>query len=64
MSEKNLEERININFCVKIGKRVSETVALLTLTYGEYATKKLSVSEWHRRFKEAREDVQDDQNSG
>jgi histone-lysine N-methyltransferase SETMAR len=26
--------------------------------------KKLSVSEWHRRFKEWQEDVQDDQRSG
>jgi hypothetical protein len=25
MSDKNLEQRINIKFCVKIGKRASET---------------------------------------
>jgi len=30
------------------------------VAYGEYAMKKLSVFEWHRRFKEGREDVQDD----
>jgi len=36
MSEKNLEQRINIKFCVKIGKIVSETLALLTVAYGEY----------------------------
>jgi hypothetical protein len=35
MSEKNLGQRINIKFCVKIGKRGSETLALLTVTYGE-----------------------------
>ena len=63
-SGKNLEQRINIKFCVKIGKSVSETLALLTVAYDEYTMKKLSVFEWHRRFKEGREDVQDDPRSG
>jgi hypothetical protein len=65
MSDKNLEQRINIKFCVKIGKTASETLAaLLTVAYGEYALEKSSVFEWHRRFKEGREDVQDDPRSG
>jgi len=37
---------------VKIGKSDSETLALLTVAYGEYAMKKRSVFEWHRQFKE------------
>jgi hypothetical protein len=53
MSNKNLEQRINkIKFCAKIGKGASETLALLTLAYGEYAVKISSVFEWHRRLKE------------
>jgi hypothetical protein len=40
MSDKNLEHQINIKFYVKIGKSASETLALLTLAYGEYAMKK------------------------
>jgi len=64
MSDKNLEQRINIRFCVKIGKTASETLAILTVAYGEYAMKKLSVFEWHRWFKEGREDVQHDPRSG
>jgi hypothetical protein len=51
MSNKNLKQRMNIKFCVKIGKSASETLALLTVAYGEYATKKSSVFERHRRFK-------------
>ena len=43
MSDKNLEQRINIKFCVKIGKSASETLALLTMTYVENAMKKSSV---------------------
>jgi hypothetical protein len=38
-------------------------LALLTLAYGEYTTKKSSVLEWHRRFEEGPEDVQDDPRS-
>jgi TRAP-type uncharacterized transport system substrate-binding protein len=42
MSDKNLEQRINIKFCVKIGNSSSETLALLTVAYGEYAMMKMS----------------------
>jgi len=64
MSDRNLEQWINIKFCVKIGKGASETLALLTVAYGEYAKKKSSVFEWHRWFKEEREDVHDDPRCG
>jgi dihydroneopterin aldolase len=37
MSEKNLEQWINIKFYVKIGKSATETSAPLTVAYGEYA---------------------------
>jgi hypothetical protein len=40
MSDKNLEQGINIKFCVKIGKSASETLALLTVACDDYATKK------------------------
>jgi hypothetical protein len=49
---------------VKTGKSVNEILALLTLAYGEYALKKLSVLELHRQFKEGRKYVQDDPRSG
>jgi hypothetical protein len=35
MSDKNLEQQINIKFGEKIGKSASETLALLTVAYGE-----------------------------
>jgi hypothetical protein len=38
--DKNVEQRINIKFCVKMGECASGTLALLTLAYGEYAMKK------------------------
>jgi len=49
---------------MKIGKSASETLALLTVACDEYAMKKSSVFEWRRRFKEGREDVQDDPRIG
>ena len=52
MSDKNLEQRINIKVCVKIDKSASETLTLLTVAYSEKAMKKSSVLEWHRWFKE------------
>jgi hypothetical protein len=64
MSDKNLEQWIIIRFCVKIGKSASETLALLTVAYVEYAMKKSSIFEWHRRFKEGRENGQNDPKSG
>jgi hypothetical protein len=64
MSDKNLEQWINMKFCVRIDRSASETLALLTVAYGECAMKKSSVFEWHRRFKEGQEDVQDDPRSG
>ncbi|PNF20605.1 hypothetical protein B7P43_G04264, partial [Cryptotermes secundus] len=42
----------------------SNTLTLLTVAYDEYAMKKSSAFEWHRRLKEGREDVQDDPRSG
>jgi hypothetical protein len=64
MSDKKLEHRMNIKFCVKNGNSTSETLALLTVAYGEYDMKKSSVFKWHRWFKEGLEDVQDDPRSG
>jgi hypothetical protein len=63
MSDKNLEQRINIKFCVNIGKSASETLVLLTVAYSEYTMKKSGVFESHRPFKKGRENVQDDPRS-
>jgi hypothetical protein len=60
VSDENLEQRINIKLCVKVSKSGSETLALLTVAYGEYAMKESSVSEWYMRLMEGRKDVQDD----
>jgi hypothetical protein len=64
MSDSLLEQHINIKFCAKLGKSASETLQILTKAYGADAMKKSSVFEWHKRFKEGREDVEDDERTG
>jgi hypothetical protein len=63
MRDNNVEQRINTRFCVQNDRSASET-SLLPLAYGEYTVKSSSGFEWHRRFKEGREDVQDNPRSG
>jgi hypothetical protein len=41
MTDKNMEQRISIKFCVKIGKSASETLVLLTVVHSEYALNKI-----------------------
>jgi hypothetical protein len=43
MSDKNLEQRINLKDCMKIRIIASETLTPLTMAYVEYAMKKSSV---------------------
>jgi hypothetical protein len=51
MRDRFIEQRINIKFCVKLGKNANDACALLSEAYGSEAMKMSSVSEWHRRFK-------------
>jgi hypothetical protein len=44
---------------VKIGESANGTLGLLIFVYDEYSMKKSSGFEWHGRFQEGREDVQD-----
>jgi hypothetical protein len=53
-----------MKFCAKLGKSASETLQMLTEAYGADAMKKLSVSEWHKRFKEGQEDMKDNETTG
>jgi hypothetical protein len=62
MNDGNLEQWINITFCVKIGNSASETLALLP--YVECVMKKSRGLEWQRHFKEGQEDVQNDPEVG
>ena len=62
--EDTLEERYAINFCFKLGKNAIEKYGILQTTFGASYMNRASVFEWHKRFKEARESVRDDERYG
>ena len=59
-----IEQRINIKFCVKLGKTATETLKMLRDVYGDSFMSRTRVFKWHKRFVEGREDVEDDPKSG
>ncbi|XP_006763885.1 PREDICTED: putative uncharacterized protein FLJ37770 [Myotis davidii] len=64
MSDRYLEQRISIKCCVKLNKSASETHCLLKEAYGHEVMSRARVYDWHKRFREGREDVRDDARSG
>ena len=61
MQSDTLEERYEIKFCFKLGKNATETYGMLQTAFGLYCMNRTSVFEWHKRFKEGREFVRDDE---
>ena len=59
-----LEERYAIRLCFKLGKNATETYGMLQTAFGVSCMNRASVFEWHKRFKEARESVRDDERCG
>ena len=59
-----LEEQYAIKFCFKLGKNATETYGMLQTTFGTSCMNRSSVFEWHKRFKEGRESVRDDERCG
>ena len=62
--EETLEERHAIQFCFKLGKHATETYGMLQTAFGPSCMNRASVFEWHRRLKEGRESVRDDERCG
>ena len=59
-----LEERYAIKLCFKLGKNAIETYGMLQTAFRASCMNRASVFEWHKRFKEARESVRDDERCG
>ena len=53
-----------MKFCVKLGKSTTETFAMLNTAYGDVAMKRATCFRWHKRFKNGRLFVEDDERSG
>ena len=60
--EDTLEERYAIKFCFKLGKNDAiETYGMLQTAFRPSCMNRASVFEWHKRLKEVRESVRDDE---
>ena len=64
MPSDTLEERYAIKFCFKLGKNATETYGMLQTAFRPSCINRALVFEWHKRYKEARESVRDDERCG
>ena len=63
--EDTLEERYAIKLCFKLGKNDAiETYGMFQTAFGASCMNRASVIEWHKRFKEGRESMRDDERCG
>lgn len=60
----HLEQRYAIKFCVKLNKSPSETVQLLSEAYPTDRLSKTQIYEWHKRFRDGRENVESELGQG
>ena len=58
--EDTSEERYAIKFCFKLEKNDTEKYGMLQTAFRPSCMNRASVFEWHKRFKEGREYVRDD----
>ena len=58
------EQRTNLKFLVRLGKSSSEALCMLQQVYQKQTLSRSTVFLWHKRFKEGREDVEDDHRGG
>ena len=59
-----LEEGHAIKLCFKLEKNATETYGMLQTAFQPSCMNRASVFEWHKRFKEGRESVRDDERCG
>ena len=62
--EDTLEERYAIKLCFKFWKNATETYEMFQTAFRPSCMNGASVFEWHKRFKEGRESVRDDERCG
>ena len=58
------KKRVAIKFCCIVDFSATKTVELIQNAYGDAALSRTTILEWHKRFREGRESVKDDERSG
>ena len=64
MQSDTLEERYAIKLCFKLERNATETCGMLQTAFGASCMNLAWVFEWHKRFKEGRVSVRDDERCG
>ena len=64
MQSDTLEKRYAIKFCFKLGKNATDTCGMLQTAFRPSCMNRASVFERHKRVKEGRESVMDDERCG
>ena len=64
MQSDTLEERYAIKLFFKLGKNATKMYQMLQTAFGASCMNRAWVFEWHKRFKEGRESVRDDERCG
>ena len=59
-----MDQRNCIKFCVRNEIKWSRTFEMLSMTFGESTMSRTQVQLWYNRFKEGREDINDDARPG
>ena len=62
--EDTLKERYAIKFSFKLGQNSKESFGMLQTAFGASCMNRASDFKWHKRFKEGRESVRDDERFG
>ncbi|VVC39540.1 Hypothetical protein CINCED_3A020937 [Cinara cedri] len=64
MPNLKIEQRVNLKFLVKLKKSPTECLKMLSEVYGKDTMSRTRVFEWHKKFKDGREGVKDDEHPG
>ena len=59
-----MEQRVNLKFIVKLGKKPAECFQLLQNVYGADGMSRARAFKWHKHFKSDREEVENDSKPG
>ena len=61
--KRSFEQRANIKFCLKLGKTAAKTHQMMQKVYGDKCLYRSTICELFKRFKEGRQDLNDDERS-
>ncbi|XP_023224520.1 putative uncharacterized protein FLJ37770 [Centruroides sculpturatus] len=62
--QRTIEQRFSIKFCVKLNKSGIETLDMIREAYKDESMSRTRVFEWHKKFKDGRGNVEDEQRAG